>query len=139
MQHHSLLQALMEKVEAVRLLLSLSQPSIDINKNPLDIQHWRRLAPRWKTWEESRHEWAEPTIQVLSSYGIKTIGSLWLAKISGQLNSIPEMEVEMVNKMSRCLEFLADFIMSELLAPEEYGKEEISEADLEDRIRAMSK
>jgi hypothetical protein len=37
MQHHSLLQALMEKVEAVRLLLSLSQPSIDINKNPLDI------------------------------------------------------------------------------------------------------
>ena len=101
--------------------------------------HWRRLAPRWKTWEESRHEWAEPTIQVLSSYGIKTIGSLWLAKISGQLNSIPEMEVEMVNKMSRCLEFLADFIMSELLAPEEYGKEEISEADLEDRIRAMSK
>tara|TARA_B110000208_G_C11442845_1_gene311505 strand:+ start:54 stop:290 length:237 start_codon:yes stop_codon:yes gene_type:complete len=36
MQHHSLLQALMEKVEAVRLLLSLSQPSIDINKNPLD-------------------------------------------------------------------------------------------------------
>jgi hypothetical protein len=35
MQHHSLLQALMEKVEAVRLLLSLSQPSIDINKNHL--------------------------------------------------------------------------------------------------------
>lgn len=61
-------------------------------------------------------------------YNISTIGSLWLAKIAGQLDSIPELNVEVVDKLCRLMEFLADFIMGELLAPEGGGVEEEEEA-----------
>ena len=90
--------------------------------------HWRRLMPKWKVWEESRIQLAEPTLNILMLYNISTIGSLWLAKIAGQLDSIPELNVEVVDKLCRLMEFLADFIMGELLAPEGEGVEEEEEA-----------
>lgn len=80
--------------------------------------HWRRLMPKWKVWEECRRALADPSQSVLSSYNIHTIGSLWLAKISGQLHSIPELEPEMTEKLSRLMDFLGGCIVGELLAPE---------------------
>ena len=79
---------------------------------------WRRLAPKWKTWEESRMNLAVPTIEILHSYGIETIGSLWLCKISGQLTNMNEIDTRMIDKLYRLMQFLGDFIMGELLAPE---------------------
>jgi ribosomal protein L40E len=97
--------------------------------------HWRRLMPKWKVWEESRIHLAEPTRKVLLIYNISTIGSLWLSKISGQLESIPELNDEIVQKLCRLMEFLSDYIMGELLAPEDdqemynekYGRDLVNE------------
>ena len=86
--------------------------------------HWRRLMPKWRVWEESRRALADPSQFVLSSYNIHTIGSLWLAKISGQLESIPELEPEMADKLSRLMDFLGGCIVGELLAPEETEEKE---------------
>ena len=81
--------------------------------------HWRRLTPKSEVWEEARQKLAMPTERLLISYGINTIGSLWISFYTGQLDSLPGLDHSMVTKLGRLLLFLEEFVTDELNAPEE--------------------